>query len=108
MRKDLEFDESLEKTIDLQLRNIFGEAGTIVIYNYLRSALSLPREEIPRKLEVFAEGLDKFLNSGARVVEKVILDGLYSDFGQELRFKEGYRFIDYVKELKTSVEKAGD
>ena len=104
MEKELEFEKSLIKIIDAQLKQIFGETGTRVIYNYLQSALSLPQEDIPRKLEVFAEGLHKFLNSGARVVEKVILDGLYSDFGQEFKFKEGYNFVDYINELKTAVE----
>lgn len=95
------------KTIDTRLNQIFGETGTSVIYNYLQNALSLPHEEIPRKLEIFAEGLDRFLSSGAKVVEKVILDALYSDFGQEFQFKEGYSFADYVRELQMAAKKTG-
>ncbi len=104
MERQVEFEQSLIKTIDIRLKQIFGETGTTVIYDYLRNTLSLRQEEIPKKLQVFAEGLDKFLSSGARVVEKVILDGLYSDFGQEFQFKEGYDFVDYVKALKTAIE----
>lgn len=105
MGKEIEFEKSLIKTIDVQLKQVFGETGTSVIYNYLQSALSLQQEDIPKKLEVFAEGLDRFLSSGARVVEKVILDGLYSDFGQEFQFKEGYTFADYVNVLRTTVKR---
>ena len=94
------------KTIDRQLKQIFGKTGTSVIYNYMQNALFLHQEEIPKKLEIFAEGLDKFLSSGAKVVEKVILDGLYSDFEQEFQFKEGYTFVDYVNTLKTAAKKA--
>jgi hypothetical protein len=99
------FEKSLSKTIDVQLKQVFGESGALVIYQYLESTLSLRQEDIPRKLEEFSEGLDRFLSSGARVVEKVILDGLYSDFGQEFQFREGYDFVDYVNELKTAVKR---
>jgi hypothetical protein len=102
-----EFEKLLIKTIDTQLKQVFGETGTSVIYNYFQSAFSLRQEEIPKKLEVFAEGLDKFLSSGAKVVEKVILDGLYSDFGQEFQFKEGYTFADYVNELRKAINESG-
>lgn len=105
MSKNVEFEKSLMKTIDGQIKQIFGETGASVIYNYMQSVLLLRQEEIPKKLEIFAEGLDKFLSSGAKVVEKVILDGLYSDFGQEFQFKEGYTFVDYVNVLKNTVKK---
>jgi hypothetical protein len=105
MKREVEFEKSLIKTIDLQLKQVFGEAGTSVIYDYLQNALSLRQEEIPKKLEVFTEGLDRFLSSGARVIEKVILDGLYSDFGQEFEFKEGYTFVDYIDALRTTAKR---
>lgn len=103
MRTHAEFDESIIEAIDVRLKQIFGDVGTMAIYNYLQSALSLPQEEIPGKLEIFAEGLDRFLSSGSKVVEKVILDGLYSNFGQKFEFKKGYNFVDYVNELKTTL-----
>ena len=104
MEKKDRFKKSVKKTIDVQLKHVFGETGTVVIYNYLQNALSLQQEEIPEKLEIFAEGLDRFLSSGAKVVEKVILDGLYCEFGKEFQLKEGYEFMDYVNELKTSIK----
>ncbi len=103
MKKEDEFEKALVRTIDMQLKQVFGESGKSVIYNYLQNALSLRQEEIPKKLEAFAEGLDKFLSSGAKVVEKVVLDDLYSEFGHEFQFKEGYKFADYVNELKTAI-----
>lgn len=105
MELEVNFEKTLVRTIDTQLKQVFGETGASVIYQYLQSTLSLRQEEIPRKLEVFSEGLDKFLSSGARVVEKVILDGLYSDFGREFQFKEGYSFADYVEELKEAAKR---
>lgn len=107
MQSKAEFEKALMKTIDERLRQIFGETGTSVIYSYLRDSVSLPHEDIPKKLKVFAEGLDIFLSSGAEVVEKVILEGLYSDFGQEFQFKEGYDFADYVHELEMGAQRKG-
>ncbi|UCH32745.1 MAG: hypothetical protein JSV05_05070 [Candidatus Bathyarchaeota archaeon] len=103
-----EFDKSLIQTIDIKLKHVFGEAGTSVIYNYLKSALSLPQNEIPKKLDVFTEGLTRFLSSGAMVVEKVILIDLYSEFGQEFHSREGFKFVDYVNELKAALVKNDD
>ena len=57
-------------------------------------------KEIPEKLEVFIRGLEEFLSSGAQVIEKAILEKLYSSFGFQYQNKEGYTFIDYVTELK--------
>ena len=108
MKAQGEFEKSLIQTIDTQLKHVFGEVGTSVIYNYLNSALSLPQDDIPEKLEVFAEGLNRFLSSGAIVVEKVILMGLYSEFGQEFEPREGYKFVDYVNELKVASVKKRD
>jgi hypothetical protein len=107
MELEVDFEKSLIRTIDTQLKQVFGETGASVIYQYMQSTLSLRQEEIPSKLEAFSEGLDRFLNSGARVVEKVILDKLYSNFDQEFQFKEGHNFVDYVKDLRTEVKRNG-
>lgn len=95
------FSKSLTETIDSQLKNIFGEMATSAIYKYLESSHSLKQDNIHEKLDVFSDGLTEFLSSGARVVEKVILEDLYCNFGQEFNFKEGYKFTDYIDELKT-------
>lgn len=108
MVREDKFERLLVKTIDVQLKQVFGETATSVIYNYLQNALSLRQEEIPKKLEVFTEGLNRFLSSGARVVEKVILEGLYSDFGQEFQVKEGYNFVDYINELRKAIERSNE
>lgn len=104
MKKKGKFDKLLLKAVDEDLKRVFGEIATLVIYNYLENNLSLKQEKIPEKIEVFAEGLDKFFSSGARVVEKIILENLYSNFGFTYRTKEGYSFVDYVNELKNSIK----
>jgi len=98
------FTKSLAETIDTRLKHIFGETATSVIYNYLQTSYSLPQEKIPERLDTFADGLNEFLSSGAKVVEKVILEDLYCNYGQKFQVKEGYRFTDYIAELRTKIE----
>jgi hypothetical protein len=101
----IEFEKSVLRAIDLQLKQVFGETATMIIYNYLQTAVSLQQEDIPAKLEIFTDGLNKFLSSGAIVVERIILENLYYDLGREFEVKEGYRLPDYVNELKEEIRK---
>jgi hypothetical protein len=94
------FDKLLLKIIDEELKHIFGEAATSLIYNHLESNHSLKREEIPEKLEVFIRGLEEFLGSGAQVIQKITLQKLFSCSGVRCQVKEGYSFVDYVTEIK--------
>ena len=103
MKEENEFEKRLLKTVDKELKRIFGEVATLLIYSYLESNLSLKQEDIPKKIEVFSKGLDNFLSTGAKVVEKVTLENLYSSFGFEFRAKKGFSFVDYVNELKRRV-----
>ena len=96
--------EKLNKVIvnavDEELKRIFGETTTFVIYGYLKSKLSLKREKIPEKIGLFSQGLEKLLGSGAYVLEKTILTNLYSSFGFNFEEKKGYPFVDDVTEVK--------
>ncbi|MGQ9461080.1 MAG: hypothetical protein ACUVRA_07610 [Candidatus Bathyarchaeaceae archaeon] len=91
------FDEKLFNVVDKVLKQIFGEAATLTIYEYLGEKYSLRREDISSKPEVFAEGLEAYLNSGASVVAKMILDE-----SSELRLgKAGDGgFFEQLRELK--------
>ncbi len=97
------FDKLLLKIIDEELKHIFGEAATSIIYNHLEVNHSLKREEIPEKLEGFTRGLEEFLGSGAQVAEKMTLQKLSSCSGVQCKVKEDYSFVDYVTEIKAKL-----
>jgi len=63
---------------------------------------SLEWEEIPKKVEVFSEALGKTLGSGAVIIEDLILESLHSRLRLELRWKKGYGFSDYIKDLRST------
>jgi len=90
-------DEKLSKIVDKVLQQIFGQTATITIYKYLEEKYSLKREDIPNKPEIFAEGLEAYLNSGASVVAGMILNE-----SSEVRLeKAGDRgFFEQLRELK--------
>jgi len=97
------FNKLLLKIIDEELKQIFGESATLIIYNYLETNYSLKREEIPEKIEVFTRGLEEFLGSGAQVVQKITLRKLSLYSGVQCQVKEGYSFADYVTEIKNKL-----
>ncbi len=96
-------DKLLIKCVDAALKEIFGETGTKIIYDYLRNNHSLKREQIPERLEDFEKGLEKILSSGAWVTERMALKNLYSGFGLEYRNKVNYSFVDHVAKLKAQL-----
>jgi len=95
-----EFKKILLQTIDENLKQIFQETATHIIYQFLENNYSLKREEIPEKLETFMEGLQEFFRSGAHVIEQSILKELYSNLGLEYKSREGCRFLDYIDDLE--------
>jgi len=99
-RRKAKFEKLLIKSVDDSLKDTFGEVATEIIYKHLERNHSLKQEEIPKKLEVFIEGLEKFLSSGAVVVEGLVLEKLCSNLGLERISEERLSFVDYVTKLK--------
>ena len=99
-KKGRSLDNLLSDAVDEALRHIFRDEGARVILDYLENKCHLDRRRIAEEPEAFSAGLDRLLASARWVVEKLILENLYSKL--ELRFqkKEGYEFSDYIKELK--------
>jgi len=90
-------EKKLFNIVDKVLKQVFGETATLAIYKYLEEQYSLKREEIPSQPEAFAEGLEKYLNSGASVVVKMILN---ESSGLKVKKFEGKGFFERLKELK--------
>lgn len=71
------------RIVDKVLKGILGEPATSFIYKYLEEEHSLKREQISNDLEIFVEGLEKYLSdSGASVVL-----GMIQSESSELKLK---------------------
>jgi hypothetical protein len=86
--------------VDETLRHVFKEEGANFIFHYLENKCRLNRRRIAEEPEDFSAGLERFLGSAAPVMEKMILKNLYSKLELKFEEKEGYKFSDYVKELR--------
>jgi len=95
-----EFKKLLLQTIEENLKQIFRETATHIIYQFLENNYSLKREEIPEKLETFMEGLQEFFRSGAHMIEQTILKEMHLNLGLKYKSREGYRFVDYIDDLE--------
>jgi len=93
-------DDLLLETIDDVLKQVFGKKPAKILIQGMKKNYFLEWEEIPSKVEVFADGLGKILGSGAVIIEDLILESLHSELGLELKWKKGYGFSDYIKELR--------
>ena len=98
--KKKNLNKLIVNTVDEELKKIFGETATLVIYGYLENNFSLKREKIPEKLETFMEGLHDFFRSGAHMIEQSILEELHVRLGLEYKSREGYKFMDYLDDLE--------
>lgn len=97
-------EEKLVKIIDKVVNQIFGKEATSLIYRYLEDKYNLKKSEIAEKIDIFAEGLEGFLTSGAYIIERKILEDIYSNYGllrrMEIeRMQETYDFASQVKML---------
>lgn len=94
----------ISKIVDQVLRQVFGREATQLIYKYLESKHSVKKDEIAQKIDIFAKGLEEFLNSGAYVIERKILEDIYSSYGllrrlQLEKMHGQHGFVGQVKSL---------
>jgi len=73
--------------IDEQLNKIFGKEATLLIYKYLQKKYGCTMDEIYQNMQLFTEGLQSSLGSGAIVVEKAVLSRIATDFELEVQPK---------------------
>jgi len=101
-------EEKISKIIDKVLKQVFGEEATYLIYRHLENKYGLKRNEIAEKIEVFATGLEEFLRSGAYVIERKILEDIYSNYGllRRLELERLQEENDFVSQVKSLMRKA--
>ncbi|MDI6805856.1 MAG: hypothetical protein QMD20_04235 [Candidatus Bathyarchaeia archaeon] len=101
----MEKEDKISKIVDRVLKQVFGEEATLLIYKHLEKNHSVKPDEISEKIEVFAKGLEEFLSTGAYVIEKKILEDIYSTYGllrrlESEKMQEESDFVSQVKSLK--------
>jgi hypothetical protein len=101
-------DDTVSKIVDKVLNQIFGREATILIYKHLEHRYHLKRNEVGEKIEVFAQGLEDFLRSGAYVIERKILEDIHSNYSllHRLELEKVSEETDFVNQVKLFARKA--
>jgi hypothetical protein len=100
-------NEKIAKVIDRVLMQIFGEEATRLIYRYLENRYAVKRDEIAEKIDLFAKGLEEFLRTGAYVIERKILEDIYSSYGLLRRLElERMQESDFASQIKMLMRRA--
>jgi len=96
------FDDTLMKTVDDILRNIFDEGTRKIIFQYLNES---QHKEMSDRIQFFADSLPKIIGSGSVIIEDLILETLYEKFRLSPESRRTCGFKDSVMELRNRLEK---
>ncbi|MEM3823647.1 MAG: hypothetical protein QXH87_01810 [Candidatus Bathyarchaeia archaeon] len=101
------FDELLLEAVDEALASL-GESAKQSIYFHLQDKFKLSKDDIPKHVKEFADGLEKIFGVGARFLEILIMKRLYAHVGQPLEWDENeeFIFVNYVEAARRSFQKA--
>jgi hypothetical protein len=100
-----EFEKLLLEAIDEGLSSL-GDSAKQALYFHLERNFDLKKQEIPQKIEEFAEALQKILGAGASFLEILIMKNLYKKIGGSLDWQESekFSFPQYVAAAKRSFQ----
>ena len=81
----------------------FGRFGKQVIYLHLESTFKIKKQEIPYKIEEFADAIEQILGAGAKLIEIRIIEALHERNQNFVHFpKKGeLAFAEYVDDLRS-------
>jgi len=96
------FGVLLSETIDATMRQVFGESASETIYRLMERQVSLKREEVGEKIEVFQAYLQKLVGlEVAQIILAYSLKGLCAELRREYEEIEKYfSFLDELYDVK--------
>ncbi len=101
--KKYNLNETLLSALDESLKSIFGESAAKAVYHYLQKGYLLKLEDIPEKPKTFARAIKEiFGETGAEVIEALLVKELCTKFRIEGRRKEIDKLADCMDELKVA------
>jgi hypothetical protein len=95
------FNKSLLEAVDEGL-SLVGKSAKQIIYFYLEKNFNITRDDVPQRVEEFANALEKMFGSGAKIIEIQIMKKLYKKIGNSkyaLR-QDDIVFTEYIAALR--------
>jgi len=100
-----EFKELLLEAVDTALSSL-GDSSKQAIYFYLEKNFTVEKQEIPNKVEEFANAIEEMLGYGAKILEVEIMKQLYMRIGSGFEYfpeKEDLLFVNYIDAARMHV-----
>ena len=100
-----DFKELLLEAVDTALSSL-GDSSKQAIYFYLEKNFTVEKQEIPNKVEEFANAIEEMLGYGAKILEVEIMKQLYMRIGNGFEYfpeKEDLLFVDYIDAARMHV-----
>jgi hypothetical protein len=100
-----DFETFLLEAIDDGLSSL-GESSKQTIYYHLEKSFNVRREDIPTRVNAFAQAIENIFGVGADFVEVLIMKKLYEKIGCILIWNESERFgfIEYLAKAKRAFD----
>lgn len=99
-------DYVLLMVINNILEDIFGKKARALILQAMEKKYSFKWRELPDKVQVFSDALHEMLGKGSVIIEDLIRETVYAKLNVDFKWKEGYRFSDYINELRITTQKS--
>lgn len=97
------FEKLLLEAVDEALASL-GDSAKQAVYFHLKNKFKITKNEIPERIEDFAEGLEKIFGVGAQFLEILIMRKLYEKIGKPLKWNQSKEliFAEYVAAARHS------
>jgi hypothetical protein len=98
------FEVAMVKAVDESFSS-FSNLDKEVVYLHLENAFKIKKEEIPCKIEGFADAIEQMFGVGAKLVEIRIIEALHKRFPDFTFFpkKGNVGFKEYVASLRAFI-----
>lgn len=93
--------------MDNILKQALGEKAVLLIYKYMENRYSLQPSEFATNIDVFAKGLESFLNSGALIIERKIIEEIQSKGNRVggIEFAKAAGERDFASQVRFAMQK---
>ena len=99
------FEKFLLEVIEEGLSSL-GDSSKQALYFHLEKTFNIKREDIPYKVEEFADALEKIFGAGAKVLQIMIMKQLYKEVRGVIKYdQKDLVFAEYVAAIKQSFMK---
>jgi hypothetical protein len=101
--KETDFQTYVAESVNETFADLFGENVRSSLYRYLEESFSIPRDEIPDRIQDFESAMDKMLGRSSKTLGKVVVRKLSNKVGLPMDENNQYELADFVLTAKKSL-----